>query len=105
MAWVEEDGTQLPRCRRIFGHRQARVPSRGVMIVHRNPKVTALEVMICGVNSKSLTIPPRNLEDIQGNGNAITRAGLTDELLRGGSDGAAIARSAHKPKEIKVVRA
>ena len=74
MTWVVEDATQLLRCRRIFGHRQARDPSRGVVIVHRNLKVTALDVRICGANSKSLTIPPRNLEDIQGDDNAITRA-------------------------------
>ena len=63
--WVEEDGTQLLRCRSILNYRKARVANRTVVIVHWDLEISALEVGVRGINTEYLAASPRNLEGVQ----------------------------------------
>ena len=65
MTWIEEDGAQPLRSRRVLDHCETRIAVGAVMIVHRNLEVSALEAGICRINSKALAASPGDLNDVQ----------------------------------------
>ena len=65
VTWIEEDATQFLRSRGILCYREACIPGRTVMIVHRNLEVPASKVRIRRINPEALTISPRNLGEFQ----------------------------------------
>ena len=65
ITWIEEDAPEFLRRRSIFCYREACIPGRAVMIVHRNLEVPALKVRIHRTNPEALTIAPRNLGEFQ----------------------------------------
>jgi len=65
MTWIEEDGAQLLRSRRVLDHRETRIAGGAVVIVHRNLEVSALEAGICRIDSETLAASPGDLDGIQ----------------------------------------
>ena len=66
MTWIEEEATQLLRGRSVLDYCETSIPSRAIVIVHRDLKVSALKVGIRGIDSKNFTPSPRDLRSIQG---------------------------------------
>jgi len=66
VTWVEENGTLLLRngCG-VLDHRKACRSNGAIVIVHRNPKGSASQIGIRGVNYEAPTITPSDLQNIQ----------------------------------------
>ena len=61
MTKIEEEATQLLRGRSVLDYCETSIPSRAVVVVHRDLKVPALKVGIRGIDSKSFATFPRDL--------------------------------------------
>ena len=63
ITWIEEDGAQLRRDgRAVLDHRQMCRTGGAVVVVHRNIEGSALQVGVRGIDSKTLTATPRDLQ-------------------------------------------